>query len=117
MIAKLVTAVFQIIIGWFAVQLAGLYAYSLPTFGALFPYLSAAWVALTVWIVGLVVAGVSGAIRPPGLPQFLASLVGALVFTVLASIPDIAGLLEPDIYLGQWLPILGAVLGYLLLRG
>lgn len=117
MAAKLMTAIFQIIIGWFASQFAGLYADRIPEVASYFPYIAAVWIALTVWAAGLVIAGVTGAITPPGLPHILASIVGALLFAAIAPMIDIESLLPPDTGLQNLLPVLGAVFGYFVVRG
>jgi hypothetical protein len=109
---KLVTALFQLIIGWFSGSAISGYSSTFAEIEWAFPYLAAFWIALTVWIVGLVFSKFSEGRGGPRPAHILSSFIGAVIGAVLAGIPGVVEILPPEFALADLLPLFGAVLGY-----
>jgi hypothetical protein len=113
MSSRIVLALVQLVVGWFAAPYIVAYV---PSLGPLNLFVYAIVFAVLVWIVGLVLSRALKDARMPSRDTLVASLVGALVgaagiMFVINVIPGFVVLL-PGIPARTY-PLLGAILGYL----
>jgi hypothetical protein len=113
MLSRVVLALVQLVVGWFAGPYVVAY---IPNLGDLQILVFAVVFAAIVWIVGLVLSQVLRDIRMPSSGAFVGALVGgllgaALIMTLPWVAPDVMRLL-PRVP-GLAYPLVGAILGYL----
>lgn len=115
MLGYLVLVILQIIAAWFGMPKAMSYVPS--NLGSLATAaIEAAIYALIVWIIGVLFSFVLKDVRMPGTPTLAASLVGALIGAAIVVFLPALGLGIPRAINPQFIPLAGAILGYLLRR-
>ncbi len=114
MLGYLVLIALQIVVGWFGKDMI---AAQIPNQGALIDgIVDAACFAVIVWLVGLIGSLVLKSVRRPGAPTLLSALVGALIgAAIILFLPDVLKALPGQVNPG-FIPLAGAILGYLVRR-
>jgi hypothetical protein len=113
MLSRIVLALVQLVVGWFAAPYLVRYV---PDLGALDLLVYAVVLAVLVWLVGLALSQVLKDVWLPSSRTLVSALVGALIGAALiimlpAIAPDFLVLLPRVPALAY--PLVGAILGYL----
>jgi hypothetical protein len=110
----LVLIALQIIFGWFGKEML---AAQIPNQGGLVgAALGAACFAVVVWLVGLIGSLVLKGVGRPGVRALVSALIGALIgAAVVTFLPQAVAALPVDVN-PEFLPLGGAILGYLVSR-
>lgn len=114
MLGYLVLIALQIIIGWFGKEII---AANIPNQGELVnAAVGAACFAVVVWLVGLIGSLVLKGVGRPGATTLVSALIGALIgAAVVEFLPQAIAALPTDVN-PEFLPLGGAILGYLVSR-
>ncbi|MFA9472975.1 MAG: hypothetical protein ACERJ2_00220 [Filomicrobium sp.] len=114
MLGYLVLIALQIIAAWFG---KGHVTGYIPNQGAIIDAaVEAAVIAVIVWVVGLVGSFVLKDVRTPGSSTLVTALIGALIgAAIVFSLPQL-GYSLPNGIKAAFIPVAGAILGYLLRR-
>ena len=114
MLGYLVLIALQIIAAWFG---KGQLTAYIPNQGAVIDAaVEAAVIAVIVWIVGLIGSFVLKDVRTPGSTTLVSALIGALIgAAIVYFLPQFGYSLPSGINQG-FIPVAGAILGYLLRR-
>ena len=114
MLGYLVLIALQIIAAWFGKGQVTAY---IPNQGAVIDAaVEATVIAVIVWIVGLVGSFVLKDVRTPGSTTLVSALIGALIGAAIVYILPQLGYSLPGGVKPGFIPIAGAILGYLLRR-
>lgn len=114
MLGYLLLIALQIVIGWFGKDIISA---QIPNQGALIDAMvDAACYAVIIWLVGLIGSLVLKSVRRPGAPTLVSALVGALIgAAVVLFLPDLLRSLPAQVN-PDFIPLAGAILGYLVRR-
>lgn len=116
MLGYLVLIVLQIIVGWFGKDQILTLA-KIPNLGALInAAIEAAVYAVLVWIVGVIGSFILKDVRMPHSTTLVSALVGALIGAAIVIFLPQFGVSLPSGINREFIPLGGAILGYLLRR-
>ncbi|CFX38660.1 membrane protein of unknown function [Candidatus Filomicrobium marinum] len=115
MLGYLVLVILQIIAAWFGMP--KVMSYIPSNLGSLATAaIEAAIYALIVWIIGVLFSFVLKDVRMPGTPTLATALVGALIGAAIVVFLPAFGVSIPRAINPQFIPLAGAILGYLARR-
>lgn len=112
MVGYLVLVILQFVSAWFGAPLLLRY---IPVQGDPRTFVHAALFAVIVWAIGLVGSFALKDVRMPSTTTLAAALVGALIGAALMFVPQLLAAI-PFKFPPLYLPLAGAILGYLVRR-
>ncbi len=114
MLGYLVLIVLQIIVGWFGKDQIAVHVPNLGTY--IDAAVEAAIYAVIVWVVGVIGSFVLKDVRMPHSTTLVSALVGALIGAAIVIFLPQFGVSLPRGINPEFIPLGGAILGYLLRR-
>ena len=112
MVGYMVLAVLQFVAAWFGAPMALRY---IPVKGDPRTFVHAALFAVIVWVVGLVGSFALKDVRLPTTSVLASALIGAIIGAALMFVPQLLAAI-PFKFPPLYLPLGGAILGYMLRR-